>query len=72
MTVAKTNPPRLIAISAPTSRMPPTSRMSSANTPVVSGAANWRRRFGTEARRQAISGPTPVIASSASPRGTFT
>src|SRR6266550_3538530 len=37
--------------------MPPTSRINAVNTPTVPGTANWRCRFGIEARRQAMSGP---------------
>jgi hypothetical protein len=33
---------------------------------------NWRRRFDTDARRHAMSGPTPVRKSSSRPSGTFT
>src|SRR2546422_891540 len=50
MTVASTNPPMLNAISAPMSRMPATNKMSSTNTQLVSGTANWRPRLGSEAR----------------------
>src|SRR6266852_2466075 len=51
---------------------PAPSDTSSVRPPAVAGTANWRRRLGSEARRQAISGPIPVRASKARPRGMFT
>src|SRR6266705_1965024 len=52
--------------------MPPTSRINAVNRPTVPGTANWRCRFGIEARRQAMSGPMPVSASRARPSGMIT
>ncbi len=42
------------------------------HAPTVAGSASWRRRFTIDARRQAMSGPAPISASSASPSGMFT
>src|SRR5256885_13426080 len=52
--------------------MPATSRINAVNTPTVHGTANWRCKLGTDARRQAMSGPMPVSANSARPSGMFT
>src|SRR5438477_9724542 len=46
--------------------------MTAATSPTLTGTANARRRFLGEARRQAITGPTPARKSSARPRGAFT
>src|SRR3989449_7058547 len=54
------------------SRIPATNRTNAVNAPTVPGTANWRCRFGTEARRHAMSGPMPVSASNASPSGMLT
>src|SRR5256886_4473867 len=61
-----------MAISAYKSRIPATSKMRPVNAPTVTGTANWRCRFGIDARRQAMSGPIPVSASKARPSGMVT
>src|SRR5262245_17605723 len=52
--------------------MPDASVSPSTTTPVTTGQVNWRLRFAVEALRQAMSGPTPVRASSSNPIGTLT
>ena len=54
------------------SRMPSANSTTPTTSPATAGTMNCRRRFDVDALRHAISGPTPVSASSSSPSGTFT
>ena len=53
-------------------RIPSRGRAAAAARPAAPGTMKFRRRLSAEERRQASSGPTPVMSRSASPSGTFT
>ena len=70
--VPATNPQSAYATIAYGARMPSATSSTATTTPTVSGVANCRFRFDTDALRHAMSGPIPVSASSKSPSGMLT
>jgi hypothetical protein len=52
--------------------MPSANSATPVESPASPGKMNCRRMFATDARRQAMSGPMPVRASSSRPSGTLT
>ena len=72
MIVPNTKPASRYDTSAYSWRMPIANSTANVTTPAVTGQVNCRLRFDVEARRQAISGPMPVSASSSNPSGPLT
>ena len=70
--VPVTKTTRAMAVSTMTLPTPKTRRAAAATTPASTGVRKFRFRFCAEARRQAMSGPTPIRKSRARKMGMLT
>ena len=71
-TVAETNAPKATTETAYQARSPSATAATPATSRAATGSRKFRSRLRREARRQAITGPIPVIARSASDSGPLT